>query len=317
MDTQTNLSFAWPWAIFLLGCPWLCSWLLKGWLGTRLSRRIPAQQTSLNLSHWPTKQLPPTAVQLTNLKAQRPWLLILCWSALVLALMRPQLIGPELPLTQQARNLLLAVDISGSMQEAMQGTTRLEQAKKAVATFIQQRPYDQIGLVVFGGQAYLYVPQTLDHQLLIQQLNGLQPGMAGQGTALGDALGLSLQYILKFTGQPTIILLTDGANNAGQLLPSQALATAQKAQVPVYLVNLDLEIDTELAVAVQATGGQIFNAFSATELAAIYQKIQQLEPASKVSYLRPAQSLAYIPLLIALLILARQLNLNYLKRKHD
>lgn len=308
MDTPANLSLVWPWAMALLALPWLAAWLLKSFTHFFVSNKPSTEKRALKL---PGLDLPLDNLNQATSK-KTPWVTKINWRTglwilLVLALMRPEWQQAEIEVTYQSRQLLLAVDISGSMKELMQGRTRLDQVKQVVRDFIQQRPKDQMGLVVFGGEAYLYVPRTLDHALLIQQLQSLQPGMAGPGTAIGDALGVGVYNLLQAEGQPAILLLTDGANNAGQLKPEQALAMAEAAGIPTHLVVVDLTLDPKLAQAIEATGGKVFSAFSQQELAKVYQQIHQLEPQTQVRYLRPSQSLAFIPLLLALILAISQM----------
>lgn len=308
MDTPTNLALIWPWAVVLLPLPWLIAWWLTkqkqgvSSFSTKLSKgalKLPNLAGSFSSSLEPSASIKPS---LATRLGWRGWL----WGLLVLALMRPEWQQAEIEVTYQSRQLLLLVDISSSMQELMQGRTRLDQVKQVVRDFIQQRPKDQIGLVVFGAKAYLYVPRTLDHQLLIKQLQGLQPGMAGAGTAIGDALGVGVQNLRQAKGEPAMLLLTDGANNAGQLKPNEALAMAAATDIPTHLVVVDLDLDAELSKAIKQTGGEVFSAYSKQELAKVYQKIHQLEAETQVRYLRPAFSLAFIPLLLAFILAASQ-----------
>lgn len=307
MDTPTNLSLIWPWAVVALPLPWLIVWGLKNFKRSFSNPNTAVAKGALKL---PLFDLPllvaesPAAVKprLITKLSWRSWL----WVLLVLALMRPEWQQAEIEVTYKSRQLLLLVDISGSMKELMQGRTRLDQVKQVVKDFIQQRPRDHLGLVVFGGEAYLYVPRTLDHELLIQQLYSLQPGMAGQGTAIGDALGVGVYNLLQAEGEPAMLLLTDGANNAGQLKPEQALAMATAAKIPTHLIVVDLTLEPELSNAIQQTGGKVFSAYSQQELSQIYQQIHQLEPQTQVRYLRPSLPLAFIPLLLALVLAASQ-----------
>jgi len=308
MDTPANLALAWPWAVVFLPLPWLVAWWLKKKPGVFFSPCSNTATEALKLPHLSSSFLSsvesPTLINsgLTAKPGWRGWL----WCLLVLALMRPEWRQAEIEVTYESRQLLLLVDISGSMKELMQGRTRLDQVKAVVRNFIQQRPRDHIGLVVFGGEAYLYVPRTLDHELLIQQLQSLQPGMAGSGTAIGDALGVGIQNLRQARGQPAMLLLTDGANNAGQLKPEEALAMATAAAIPTHLVVVDLELELQLSNAIKQTGGEVFSAYSQEELARVYEKIHQLEPQTQVDYLRPSFSLAFVPLLLALILAAGQ-----------
>ena len=304
MDTPTNLSFVWLWAVVALPLPWLIAGWLKKYSQGAFSHKTNAAKGALQL---PVFYLPlattakTTATHAPRLMNKFSWQGMV-WALLVLALMRPEWQQAEIEVPYKSRQLLLLVDISGSMKERMQGRTRLDQVKQVVQDFIQQRPRDHLGLVVFGGEAYLYVPRTLDHDLLIQQLQSLEPGMAGQGTAIGDALGVGVYNLLQAEGQPALLLLTDGANNAGQLKPEEALAMAKAANIPTHLIVVDLAIEPELSNAIKQTGGQVFSADSQEELSQIYQLIHQLEPQTQVRYLRPSLPLAFIPLLLALVL---------------
>lgn len=298
-----SLAVVWPWAVVLLPLPWLVSrWFNATAIKAGGALKLPLFELPLNPESPLSK---PNLLAKSNLLAKlgwRGWL----WVLLVLALMRPEWQHKEIEVTFESRQILLLVDISGSMNELLQGRTRLDQVKQVVRDFIQQRPKDHLGLLVFGGQAYLYVPLTLDHNLLIQQLQALQAGMAGSGTAIGDALGLGVYNLRQAEGKPAMLLLTDGVSNAGQLNPQEALVMAAAAKIPTHLVVVDLEIQPELAKGIRSTGGEVFSAYSSQELAQVYQRIHQLEPQTQVGYLRPAFSLAFIPLIFALLLAASQ-----------
>lgn len=322
MDPQANLSWAWPWAVLLLPLVWLLQAVYGSWW-----RHLKLkQQPALLLPNLPLEQAKAITEAGRKLAVpsgqssswsfawwrrlglqflQLPHLIFIC---LVVALMRPEVHWAEIAVPQQLRQLILVVDISGSMREQLEGRSRLEQVKQVVHNFVQQRPEDNLGLVVFGSQAYVYVPPTWDHSLLLEQLQGLRPGMAGAGTAIGDAVGVALQLLQASSGQPGIILLTDGANNAGQLTPLAAVQMAQAMQVPVYFLLLSPEtaagvetgLEPDLVQAVQATGGRTFSAFSSASLARVYQEVHQLEPQTQLQYIQPAQALGFIPVLVAL-----------------
>lgn len=294
MDTAANLTLAWPWALALLALPWLAG----RWLRKAAGLAGPDDAAALRLPSFPAALSSGTPVANAS-RLKLDWRFLI-WSLLVLALARPEWQQPEIELNRQARQLMLVVDISGSMNELMQGRTRLDQVKQAVRAFVTGRPDDRIGLVVFGGQSYLYVPKTLDHDLLLQQLQGLQPGMAGPGTAIGDAVGLAVRSLRQEAGEAAILLLTDGASNGGQLTAVQALQMAQVAGIRTHLTVVDLNPEPELAAAIRATGGQVFTAFSRRELDQVYAAINDLEPLTHIDRLHPALPLAYIPMLLAL-----------------
>lgn len=291
MDTSSNLILAWPWALVLLALPELAAWLAKR-LGLG-SRSSGALQLPLTLAA-PSSSL-KSGFRFASIS---PWFGV--WALLVLALARPELQQPEIEWQESTRELLLVVDVSGSMRETMDGRTRLDHVKQVVEDFVRRRGQDKIGLVVFGGQAYLYVPKTQDHELLLQQLNGMRPNMAGPGTAIGDALGLSIQALREAEGEPAILLLTDGANNAGLLEPEEALSMAATAGIPTHLVVVSLNPDPEMAEAVRQTGGEVFSAFNRRELEGVYQRLDDLEPSTQIRRFSPSDPLGYWLLLAAL-----------------
>lgn len=298
-----NFAFVWPLAALLLPLPWLLvRWFNTAATKTDAALKLPVVELPLN--HPLPLSEPKFLIKLKGLTklSWRSWL----WCLLILALMRPEWRQAEIEVTYQSRQILLLVDISGSMNTLLQDRTRLDQVKQVVRNFIEQRPKDHLGLLVFGGQAYLYVPLTLDHALLIQQLQALQAGMAGSGTAIGDALGLGVYNLRQTKGKPAMVLLTDGANNAGQLSTQEALVMTAAAAIPTHLITVDLALDPKLAEGILTTGGEVFSAYSSQELAEVYQRIHQLEPQTQVRYLRPSISLAFIPLLAALLLAASQ-----------
>ncbi|SFC13148.1 Ca-activated chloride channel family protein [Marinospirillum celere] len=294
MDTSANLTLVWPWAFVLLLLPWLLGYLARclGWgTATQAALKLPVHQVSQQKNSW-----------LARFKSGiNPWFWV--WCLLVLAAMRPEFQQPEIEIQQQRRELMLVVDVSGSMQEIMDGRTRLDHVKEVVESFVRVRSQDLIGLVVFGGQAYLYVPKTLDHQLLVQQLNAMRPGMAGPGTAIGDAVGIGLQAVGRAQGEPAILLLTDGANNAGALSPNEALGMAAQAEIRTHLIVVSLSPEPDMAAAIETTGGKVFSAFNRRELDGVYQQLDDLEPATVTERFSPATPL-HPGLLLAALVLA-------------
>ena len=302
MDTSANLILAWPWALLLLGLPWLLrGWLVHGWFKRLLPpRKSSAATAALRL---PLQALPAFATSPERLASRyRPDWRSLIWLLLVLALARPEWQQESIEFPRQTRQLMLVVDISGSMNELMQGRTRLDQVKQVVRSFLAERPDDRVGLVVFGGQSYLFVPLTLDHDLLLHQLQGMQPGMAGSGTAIGDALGVAMRSLNQSEGDGAILLLTDGASNAGQLTPNQSLAMARDAGIRTHLVVVDLNPEPEISRAIRQTGGEVFSAFSRRELEQVYERINQLEPVTRMERFTPAKPLMHWLLLAALLL---------------
>ena len=203
----------------------------------------------------------------------------------------------------QARNLMLALDISGSMQTGdyflnNRAVSRLTAVKAVVDDFIKDRKNDRLGLIAFGTDAYLECPLTLDHQLLGKFVDQLQIGIAGRGTAIGDGLGLSVKRVASVPGKSkAIILLTDGVNTSGNVDPIQAAKVAQELDIKIHTIGIGspstiegipqgssrqtfkaLEFDEKLLKQVaEITGGVYFNAQSLEDLKTVYQEIDLLE----------------------------------------
>jgi Ca-activated chloride channel family protein len=263
------------------------------------------------------------------LPAAALWLL---WLLLLLAAARPTWIGEAIELPNSGRDLMLAVDISGSMQvEDMQLgknlVSRVEAVRRVGADFIDSRKGDRLGLILFGSNAYLQSPLSFDTATVKRFLQEAQIGFAGQETAIGDAIGLAVKRLKERPAQSRVlILLTDGQDTASSVRPLDAAQLASDLGIRIYTIGIgaermtlpglfgssfgsrqvnpaaDLDEATLQKIA-QTTGGQYFRARDPAELAGIYQLLDQLEPVEQapVSY-RPRQALGYVPLLLALLL---------------
>lgn len=255
-------------------------------------------------------------------------LLWLIWLLTITALMRPQWIGDPVELPVSGRDLLLAVDISGSMgQQDMElngnRVSRLAVIKKVVSDFILARTSDRIGLILFGTQAYLQAPLTFDRTTVGQLLEEIPIAVAGGKTAIGDAIGLAVkQLIHKKEGDRILILLTDGANNVGALNPVKAARLAAQENIRIYTVGVggnraatspsdlffnfsfplagsDLDEDTLREIS-KITGGHYFHADSTKKLVQIYELLNQYEPVLQPEEVyRPTWPLGHYPLGLA------------------
>jgi len=283
-------GFAWPWAWALLPLPLLVRWLLP-----------PRQPAS------PALRLPHGAALVPVLAARAAprlgWLLpALAWLLLCAAAARPQQLGEAQAPPRQARQMLLAVDLSGSMAETdmrlgLDVVDRLTAAKAVIADFLDRRAGDRVGLLVFGQRAYTLAPLTLDRETVRQQLRDTTAGLAGRETALGDAIGLAVKRLREQPpGQRVLVLLTDGVNTAGVLEPLKAAELAREEGVRVHTIAFGsagggfslfgvpvqgggAEIDEDTLARVAAmTGGRFFRARDAQELAGIYAELDRLEP---------------------------------------
>lgn len=259
-------------------------------------------------------------------------LLTLIWALLVLSAAGPQYIGEPISLTAQARDLMIAVDVSTSMRQTdlrVKGdqVDRLSAVKVVLDDFIERRKGDRLGLILFGSQAYLQTPLTFDRTTLKQLLKEAQIGIAGPKTAIGDAIGLALKRLKERPNESKVlILLTDGANSAGEISPLQAAELAAQKGLKIYTVGVgaeemvtpgllgtrlgsrrinpstDLDEETLTAIA-KTTGGQYFRAKSTESLRHIYELLDKLEPvdASPETF-RPVKALFHYPLGLAFLL---------------
>jgi Ca-activated chloride channel family protein len=174
----------------------------------------------------------------------RPWLLALAWVALVVALMRPQWLEPHSETRTEGYDLMLAVDASHSMDAldfASEGqqVTRMSVVKGVMGRFIEQRAGDRIGLIVFGSQAFVLSPLTLDRDAVRSLLDDLVTSIAGQGTAIGDALGVGVKRLRhRAEGSRVLVLITDGENTAGTIPPLEAAQLAAREGVRIYVIGV-------------------------------------------------------------------------------
>jgi Ca-activated chloride channel family protein len=244
---------------------------------------------------------------------------------LVIASMRPQWLGDPVPVPTTGRQLLLAVDVSGSMatEDMANNATRLQVVQKVAGDFIQRRHGDQVGLILFGTQPYLQAPLTADLATVQRFLYEAMVGIAGTQTAIGDAIGLAIKRLQgasatnQSNGETVLILLTDGQSNAGEMPPLQAAKMAAQTRLRIYTIGVggdgepgffglsggsDLDEETLQAIA-KSTGGEYFRASDMDSLQAVYKKIDTLEPAKgHEQWLRPADEWFTWPLAFALLL---------------
>jgi Ca-activated chloride channel family protein len=250
------------------------------------------------------------------------------WTLLLFAAARPQWVGEIENLPVTGRDLLLAVDISGSMdtQDMILNSSpvnRLQAVKRVAGEFIQRRQGDRVGLVLFGSRAYLQTPLTFDTETTATLLEESEIGLAGRETAIGDAIGLAVKRLREdAAAERVLILLTDGANTSGEVQPLQAAEFAARQGLKIYTVGVgademmvqdffgarvvnpsaDLDEETLKAIA-ERTGGAYFRARDAAGLIEIYRLIDELEPVeSDVETIRPVDELFHWPLGAAYLL---------------
>ena len=328
-------SLAWPFALLALPLPLLVRFLLPAAKGlSEAGLRVP------NIESFSTLRDRSGSEQIFN---WRFWLASIAWILLVLAAARPEKIGEELDVPVAGRNLMLAVDLSGSMDQKdfELGGRRVDRltATKAVASdFIERREGDRIGLILFGERAYLQVPLTLDRETVNILLLEAFIGLAGEKTAIGDAITLAVRRIheqKKEEGDQVLVLLTDGANTAGEVQPIKAAQLAQQVGLRIYTIGIgaetqevsslvggrrrinpsaDLDEDTLTEIA-RLTGGRYFRATDTASLQDIYRLVDELEPVEEPeSGFRPVKSYYFYPLGMALLIVGLMSLISLLQR---
>ena len=315
------ISFFWPWMLALCLLPWL----VRRW-----APPAPEQATAaLCVPHFRDMAQFQSVYSIGNLQKGPStlfWFSIVIWLLLVLAASRPQWIGEPVGLPTSGRDLMLAVDISGSMAIPDfsingQEVTRLDVVKHAAGEFIARRNGDRVGLIVFGSQAYVQTPLTFDRETVSTMLHETVIGLAGKETAIGDAIGLAVKRLKEQpAGSRVLVLLTDGANTAGEVSPKQAGDLAKEQGIRIYTIGVGadrMEVDSlfgsrtvnpsrdldenALRHLAQSTGGLYLRAKNTEALANVYAELDRLEPASTDTELfRPRIELFIWPLSLAL-----------------
>lgn len=296
-------QFFWPWFAILIPLPLLI--------------RAFSSHTSINNEEPPALRVPfsarikssfpvssgassPTATAKRGLYYFAS--LFLAWTCLVLAVMQPEKVNHFSHVVNEGYDLLLAVDISGSMQAVDFSTNdaivnRLDAIKDIVGKFVESRKGDRVGLITFGENAYLYTPLTYDTVAVRDMLNEISTGMAGNATAIGDAIGLGVKILRdRPEGSRVLMLLTDGEDNVSQVPPLKAAELAKQYGVKIYTVGVgkngpvpfpngfggyamaEMPIDEALLKNIASmTGGVYYRATDQRSLKEIYDSIDKLE----------------------------------------
>jgi len=304
------MSFIWPWAFAILPLPFLLRFILPRSKNTNdAALRVP------RLSDY--KQNENDAFSRT--KARWPLLLYsLAWICLIIATARPQWTGDTVELPVSGRDLMMAIDISKSMDHPIRhnsrSVTRLTATKAVASDFIDKRVGDRIGLILFGDQAYVQTPLTFDRTTVNILLQEAVTGLAGSATAIGDAIGLAVKRLhvqdkpdsnrvgKNISEDRVLILLTDGVSNRGEITPLKAAELAKKKGLKIHTIGIgnkgSRELDERtLRIIAKTTGGRYFRAYNTRDLKKIYAILDKLEPIEKdVKSYRPIKSLFYLPL---------------------
>jgi len=299
-----------PWVLALLALPLLMR-LLPDYKESRDAVRVPFFDKLVELS----EQRPETGAMILRRDRAQQFLVNFMWLCLVLAAAKPEWIGAPIEQQKSGRDLMIAVDLSGSMETADftlpdgSETDRLEAVKYVLAELGDQRASDRLGLIVFGNAPYLQSPFTDDHQVWEQLLAETEIGMAGQSTAFGDAIGLAIKLFRESdSDNQVLIILTDGNDTGSMVPPVDAARVAASQGIRIYTIAIgdpaavgEEALDTATLQRVsELTGGRYFLAVDREELTGAYEAIAQLEPElyETISF-RPRQSLHWAPVAVA------------------
>lgn len=305
--------FDYPWVFLLLPLVWLAYRWLRPYHEARSALRVPffaAMRQALG-------QRPGSGS--TNAGGWQVLLNGLAWVLLLVACARPVLVEQPIRQVQPSRDLMLAIDISQSMQATDyssadgQRSDRLTAVKVVVRDFIAQREGDRIGLILFGSGAYPQAPLTLDHASLQLLLDEAGVGMAGPNTALGDAIGLTIKLLAAAKEQEKVlILLTDGNDTGSAITPEHAARLAREHGIVVHAIGIgdpaatgEDKVDLHtLQVIAQTTGGRFFRADDRASLQQVYATLDQITPhnVTTLSH-QPRRDLFVWPLGAALVVL--------------
>ena len=309
------INFEWVWALALLPLPLLIYWLPSKSTTEVAALKVPVLIENINTNH-------------TNVNNKKSSLILLSliWALLVLAASRPQWLGEAVNIPTEGREMMVAVDLSGSMQvEDMtlngRAVNRLDMLKVLLGDFIERRTGDRLGLILFGDDAYMQTPMTFDRNTVQQMLDETVLGLVGQQTAIGDAIALAVKRFNETDdSNRVLVLLTDGQNTAGKITPEEALELAVAKKVTIYSIGIGADVmlqqslfgtrkvnpssdldEKTLKLLAEKTNGKYFRARSSSDLAKIYTLLDSFEPVEQdQKQMRPLSALYYWPLGIAL-----------------
>ncbi|QFU77699.1 VWA domain-containing protein [Halioglobus maricola] len=281
---------------------------------SRDSVKVPFFDKLVELS----EQRPEEGARILRRSRIQKILVTTTWLCLVLAAAKPQWIGAPIEQQKSGRDLMVAVDLSGSMEardfSLPDGTTlnRLEAVKRVLDELARQRASDRLGLIVFGAAAYLQTPFTDDHEVWRQLLGETEIGMAGPSTVFGDAIGLAIKLFREnASDNRVLILLTDGNDTGSTVPPIDAAKVAAANEIRIYTIAIGdpatvgedaLDMQTIERVS-ELTGGASFQALDQDQMHAAYETIASMEPElyESVSF-RPKQSLHWVPVAAAVVL---------------
>ncbi len=306
------LEFAYPWAFVGLITPLLIWWWLPAHRERTGALRVPFFGDLVKAAGLEARS---GAVVLRR-RVLQTLVMVFIWILLIIGLAKPEWVGEPIVRTNAARDVMLAIDLSGSMDYVDfvdrdgNRVQRLAAVQRVVDQFVADREDDRIGIIVFGDRAYLQLPFTRDIATARALVDLMNVGMAGPRTAIGDAIGLSIRsFESSEVEERLLILLTDGNDTASEMTPVNAAEIARSNGVTIYTIGVgdpnatgEDKVDFATLEAIASrTGGQFFNAENETALADVYQRIDEMAPGEiKTQNWRPRESLVHIPLGVAL-----------------
>ena len=326
MISLQAVSFLWPWIFIILPLPFILRLLLPAAQQDNDAALLVADLDDFRVGE---------SLSSVNTRSRWPLLLYtLAWVFLVIAAARPQWTGDAVELPVSGRDLMLAIDISKSMdlpiRHNRRSVSRITATKAVASAFIEKRVGDRIGLILFGDQAYVQSPLTFDRTTVNILLQEAVTGLAGQATAIGDAIGLAVKRLTEqrkteqyraehessnsdarkknISEERVLILLTDGVSNRGEISPLKAAELAASKGLKIHTIGIgnrgSRELDeTTLRRIARLTGGQYFRAYNTADLQEIYELLDKLEPVEKdVKSYRPIKALFYLPLTVSFIL---------------
>ncbi len=311
---MSDLAIAQPWALLLLPLPLLVWWLAPPYRARRGGLHVPFLRRLADAA----QSVPGQGRRVAPSSLGRLLVLVICWGCAVLALARPQVVEAPISKAIPVRDMLLAVDLSGSMatrdftDAAGQQVDRLSAVKEVLDDFLQKRKGDRVGLIFFGSAAFVQAPFTEDLDVVRQLLDEAQVKMAGPQTAFGDALGLAINVFERSTvSERVLIALTDGNDTASQVPPDKAAQIARDKGILVHTVAVgdptaagEDALDAVTLQRVAATTGGVYaHAADRGQLQSIYDRLDALETrkVQSISH-RPRRDVYWWPLAAALLL---------------
>jgi Ca-activated chloride channel family protein len=311
------IHFDFLWALIALPLPLLVYWLPAKKQVQAAPLRMPTIIKGIQTTEFAPEK-----------KKSSILILSLIWLLLLLASTQPQWLGESVNVPTEGREMMIAVDLSGSMQvEDMslngRSVNRLDMLKQLLGEFIARRSGDRLGLILFGDDAYMQTPMTFDRKTVQQMLDETVLGLVGKKTAIGDAIALAVKrFDEKKESNRVLLLLTDGQNTAGKITPDQALELAVAKNITIYTIGIGADVmvqnslfgarrvnpssdldEESLQRLADETGGYYFRARASEDMSKIYQLLDALEPVEQEQQqMRPLTALFHWPLGLALLI---------------